>query len=105
MRFALLAADRNILAGRKGVRAEPVPGFVVIGPVGIIIEHPACVFGASRLVDEASDFIVRGIAQGPLLGQVLGLAEDAWLAANFPLDESALNAIADQAATRFARDD
>ena len=54
---------------------------------------------------KAADFIARGIAQGPLLGQVLGLAEDAWLAANFPLDESALNAIADQAATRFARDD
>ena len=54
---------------------------------------------------KAADFIARGIAQGPLLGQVLGLAEDAWLAANFPLDESALNAIADQAAARFARDD
>jgi poly(A) polymerase len=54
---------------------------------------------------KASDFIARGIAQGPLLGQVLGLAEDAWLAANFPLDESALKAIADQAVGRFARDD
>jgi poly(A) polymerase len=35
---------------------------------------------------------------------VLALAEDAWLAADFPLDEGALKAIADQAATRFARD-
>jgi poly(A) polymerase len=54
---------------------------------------------------KASDFVARGIAQGPLLGQVLGLAEDAWLAENFPLDESALEAIADQAVARFARDD
>jgi poly(A) polymerase len=62
-------------------------------------------WAAPKFPLKASDFIARGIAQGPLLGQVLGLAEDAWLAANFPLDESALNAIADQAATRFARDD
>jgi poly(A) polymerase len=52
----------------------------------------------------AADFIARGIAEGPDLGQVLALAEDAWLAAEFPLDEAALKAIADQAATRFTRD-
>jgi poly(A) polymerase len=53
---------------------------------------------------KAADFIARGIAQGPQLGQVLGLAEDAWLAADFPLDEAALKAIADQTVTRFTRD-
>jgi poly(A) polymerase len=52
----------------------------------------------------AADFIARGIAEGPDLGQVLALAEDAWLAAEFPLDEAALKAIADQAAARFTRD-
>jgi hypothetical protein len=52
----------------------------------------------------AADFIARGIAEGPALGQVLALAEDAWLAANFPLDETALAAIADQTVTRFTRD-
>jgi poly(A) polymerase len=35
---------------------------------------------------------------------VLTLAEDAWLAADFPLDASALAAIADQTAARFTRD-
>ncbi len=40
--------------------------------------------------------MARGIAEGPALGQVLALAEDAWLAANFPLDQAALDAIADQ---------
>ena len=53
---------------------------------------------------KAADFIARGIAEGPALGQVLALAEDAWLAANFPLDETALKAIADQTVTRFHRD-
>jgi poly(A) polymerase len=53
---------------------------------------------------KAADFIARGIAEGPLLGQVLALAEDAWLAADFPLDEPALEAIADRAVTRFNRD-
>ena len=53
---------------------------------------------------KAADFIARGIAEGPGLGHVLALAEDAWLAAEFPLDEAALKAIADQAAARFTRD-
>ena len=38
----------------------------------------------------AADFIARGIAEGPALGHVLTLAEDAWLAADFPLDAAAL---------------
>jgi len=53
---------------------------------------------------KAADFIARGIAEGPALGQVLGLAEDAWLAAEFTLDKAALKAIADQTVARFTRD-
>jgi poly(A) polymerase len=53
---------------------------------------------------KAADFIARGIAEGPALGQVLALAEDAWLAADFPLDQGALKTIADQAVARFNRD-
>jgi len=52
----------------------------------------------------AVDFISRGIAEGPALGHVLTLAEDAWLAADFPLAPAALAAIADQTVTRFNRD-
>jgi poly(A) polymerase len=53
---------------------------------------------------KAADFLARGIAEGPALGQALALAEDAWLAANFPLDEPAVKTIADQTLTRLARD-
>lgn len=53
---------------------------------------------------KAADFIARGMAEGPALGHVLTLAEDAWLAADFPLDEAALASIADQAAARISRD-
>jgi len=53
---------------------------------------------------KAADFIARGIAEGPVLGQALALAEDAWLAADFPLEEGALKTIADQAVARFTRD-
>jgi poly(A) polymerase len=53
---------------------------------------------------KASDFIARGIAEGPALGQILALAEDAWLAADFPLEQTAVNAIADQTIARFSRD-
>ncbi|OAF01742.1 poly(A) polymerase [Bradyrhizobium centrolobii] len=52
----------------------------------------------------AADFIARGLVEGPALGHVLTLAEDAWLAADFPLDEAALASIADQAAARVSRD-
>jgi poly(A) polymerase len=53
---------------------------------------------------KAADFIARGIAEGPALGHVLGLAEDAWLAADFPAEEAALRAIADQTVGRFNHD-
>ena len=44
-------------------------------------------WSAPKFPLKAADFIARGIAEGPLLGQVLALAEDAWLAADFPLDD------------------
>jgi poly(A) polymerase len=53
---------------------------------------------------KAADFIARGIAEGPALGHVLTLAEDAWLAADFPPEGPALRAIADQTVARFTRD-
>jgi poly(A) polymerase len=53
---------------------------------------------------KAADFIARGIAEGPGLGHVLALAEDAWLAADFPLEEGTVKAIADQTVARFSRD-
>jgi poly(A) polymerase len=53
---------------------------------------------------KAADFIDRGMIQGPELGQVLALAEDAWMAADFPLDRSSLETIADQAMARLTRE-
>jgi poly(A) polymerase len=61
-------------------------------------------WSAPKFPLRAADFVARGIAQGPALGHVLALAEDAWLAADFPLEQSALTAIADQSAARFTRD-
>ena len=53
---------------------------------------------------KAADFLARGLAQGPELGRALALAEDAWLAADFPLEQSSLDVIADQAAARVTRE-
>jgi len=61
-------------------------------------------WSAPKFPLKAADFVARGIAEGPALGHVLTLAEDAWLAADFPDDPSALTAIADEAAARFTRD-
>jgi poly(A) polymerase len=53
---------------------------------------------------KAADFIARGVAKGPGLGHVIALAEDAWLAQDFPLEIDVLTVIADQTVSRFARD-
>jgi tRNA nucleotidyltransferase/poly(A) polymerase len=46
---------------------------------------------------KAADFIARGLVPGPRLGKALAAAEEAWVAANFPLDQATLAAIADVA--------
>jgi poly(A) polymerase len=61
-------------------------------------------WNAPKFPLRSADFLARGIAEGPALGQVLALAEDAWLAAQFPLDDDALQTIADQTVVRFTRD-
>ena len=49
---------------------------------------------------KAADFMRRGVAAGPALGVALRAAEEAWVAADFPMDEAAIEAIADRAAGR-----
>jgi tRNA nucleotidyltransferase/poly(A) polymerase len=53
---------------------------------------------------KAAELLGRGLTQGPELGQALALAEDAWLAADFPLEQSSLDVIADQAVARVTRE-
>jgi poly(A) polymerase len=48
---------------------------------------------------KASDFIARGVEKGPRLGAVLRAAEEAWIAADFPGDQAAIEAIAESAAS------
>jgi poly(A) polymerase len=43
---------------------------------------------------KAADFIARGIDKGPRLGAALRAAEEAWIAAGFPMDTSTLDGIA-----------
>ena len=47
-------------------------------------------WSAPKFPLRAADFIARGIAEGPALGHVLALAEDAWLADGFPLEAAVL---------------
>jgi poly(A) polymerase len=46
----------------------------------------------------AADFIARNVPRGPALGAAMRAAEAAWIAAGFPHDQPALEAIADDAA-------
>jgi poly(A) polymerase len=61
-------------------------------------------WSAPKFPLKAADFVARGVAEGPALGHVLTLAEDAWLAADFPLEKAALSAIADRAVARVKGD-
>jgi poly(A) polymerase len=47
---------------------------------------------------KAADFIKRGVQPGPALGAALHEAEEAWIAADFPVEAAAIAAIADAAA-------
>jgi poly(A) polymerase len=50
----------------------------------------------------AADLTRRGVPAGPALGAALRAAEAAWIAADFPIDRAAIEAIADGAAQRPA---
>ena len=89
--------DRLMLAwARAGRDADPKPW----RELALLPER----WSAPKFPLKAADFMARGIAEGPVLGQVLALAEDAWLAADFPLDSPSIGTIADQAVARFNRD-
>jgi poly(A) polymerase len=47
---------------------------------------------------KAANFMARGVAAGPALGAAMRSAEQAWIAADFPADRIAIEAIADRAA-------
>jgi poly(A) polymerase len=49
---------------------------------------------------KAADFIERGLEKGPVLGEALRAAEEAWIAAEFPQEQQALDAIAISASSR-----
>jgi tRNA nucleotidyltransferase/poly(A) polymerase len=89
--------DRLLLAwARAGSKADPAPW--------IELARLTQRFTPPRFPLRAADFIARGVAEGPGLGHVLTLAEDAWLAADFPLEPHLLASIADQAVARLTRD-
>ncbi len=49
---------------------------------------------------KGADFMKRGVPQGPALGAAIAAAEQAWIAAGFPDDQGALDAIATGLRTR-----
>jgi len=54
-------------------------------------------WSAPKFPLKAKDFIRRGVERGPQLGAALAGAEQAWIAAGFPLDQRALAGLADAA--------
>jgi hypothetical protein len=58
VRVAVLSADRDVFARQKRVCAEFVAGLIVVILVGIVVENPACVLGAAKLVDDTADLVL-----------------------------------------------
>jgi len=54
-------------------------------------------WSAPKFPLKAKDFVKRGVEKGPRLGAALAGAEQAWIAAGFPLDQRALAGLADAA--------
>lgn len=89
--------DRLLLAwARAGASVDPAPW--------VELARLPQRFTPPKFPLRAADFIARGVAEGPALGHVLTLAEDAWLAADFPLEPAVLASLADQAVARLTRD-
>jgi len=55
---------------------------------------------APRFPLKSNDLVARGVSRGPALGVALRAAEEAWIIAGFPLDQVALDRIANNAAGR-----
>jgi poly(A) polymerase len=49
---------------------------------------------------KAADFLARGVVRGPALGATVRAAEEAWVAAGFPMEEEALARIVQAALDR-----
>src|SRR5262249_4024761 len=63
VKVTLIAADRNVFARQKGVRAEAVTGFIIVGSVRIVVEHPARVLGAAGFMDETAELLVLTVPE------------------------------------------
>ena len=61
VQFAAFIGDRDILAGCKFVGAEAIARLVVIIPLGIIVEHPPGMLGASRPMDQTSGLVILAL--------------------------------------------
>ena len=63
---------------------------------GALAELPR-IWNAPEFPLRAADFMARGFAAGPALGAAMRAAEQAWIAADFPVDAATIQAIADRA--------
>lgn len=89
--------DRLMLAWARSGRVATSPRWIEFATLPQRWTPPAFPF-------RAADFISRGLPEGPALGQALALAEDAWLAADFPLEPTQLKKLADETVVRFRHD-
>jgi hypothetical protein len=68
------------------MRAELVTDFIVIILVRIIVENPASMFSATRLMHETTDFVVLACPESPDPAIVTILLPEDWIDVSFGIE-------------------
>jgi poly(A) polymerase len=84
--------DRVLIAWSRAPQDSDDPGWQALATLPRRWSAPDFPLRASHL-------IARGVVAGPAMGEALRAAQARWIAAGFPLDRAALDAIADEAAS------
>src|ERR1700687_248911 len=73
MGLAILVADRDIFARAERMGAEAIAALVVVDPGWVVVEDPARMLGAARLVHQKADLVVLAFP-APAHAALLALA-------------------------------
>src|SRR5664279_6513693 len=73
MGLAVLVADRDIFARAERMGAEAIAALVVVDPGWVVVEDPARMLGATRLVHQKADLVVLAFPE-PAHAAMLALA-------------------------------
>src|ERR1700733_5306143 len=97
-----MSADGNILAWQKCMCAKFVAGLIDIVFIGIVVEYPAGVLGATGLVDQTTDLVLLACPKSPNAAVLAILLPEQWVDASQGVERrNKVVAMARRAARKF----